>query len=69
MPVSSQPTKVTGARYKRGNHMPGKTYHFGKKKILWHPAGHYYGVGSKQNRGRHFNDSKKNHYNYYNLRW
>ncbi|MED4129404.1 MULTISPECIES: HNH/endonuclease VII fold putative polymorphic toxin [Bacillaceae] len=64
MPVSSQPTKVTGARDKRGNHMPGKTYHFGKKKILWHPAGHYYGVGSKQNRGRHFNDSKKNHYNY-----
>ncbi|KXJ38817.1 hypothetical protein AX282_16130 [Bacillus spizizenii] len=68
IPVSAQPTKVTRARDKRGKIIPGKTYIYGKgkyaRKILWHPAGHYYGKGSPQNRGRHYNDDRKNHYNY-----
>ena len=49
--VGMQPDKPVGLAYNRQGHMiPGKTYTFGDKQILWHLAGHpEYGMT------RHFN--------------
>lgn len=48
--LHQRPTKVGPAYNRQGHMMPGKTYTFGDKKILWHSAGHpEYGMT------RHFN--------------
>ena len=48
--VSQQPTKVGLAINRQGHVIPGKTYIFGDKQILWHSQGHIeYGMT------RHFN--------------
>lgn len=48
--VSQQPTRVGLAINKQGHRIPGKTYTFGDKEILWHSNGH-----PKHVMSRHFN--------------
>ena len=72
IPVSQQP-KRRGPNYNDDGSKinPGSTYHFdnpvkGKPdiKIRDDSKGHNWGPNNPQNRGPHFNDDKKNHYDY-----
>ena len=52
--LSQQPTKVGPAINRQGHRIPGKTYTFGDKEILWHPTGHpEYGMTRHFNYGGH----------------
>ena len=52
--LSQQPTKVGPAINRQGHRIPGKTYTFGDKEILWHSAGHpEYGMTRHFNYGGH----------------
>ena len=52
--LSQQPTKVGPAINRQGHRIPGKTYIFGDKEILWHPTGHpEYGMTRHFNYGGH----------------
>jgi hypothetical protein len=69
IPVSKQPDSTGPNKDKDGNVQPGRQYTFKKKDekdviIRDDAAGHNYGPNDPQNRGPHFNDGKKNHFDY-----
>ena len=73
IPTSQQPSRVLSNVDKRGDLQPGRTYEYevpasgGKTKtvsIRDDAGGHDFGRGNSQNRGSHFNDEAKNHYDY-----
>jgi filamentous hemagglutinin len=69
VPTSRQPDRTVPNRTKQGKIVPGRQYEFdmekGRKVIIRDDAkGHFYGTGSPDNRGPHFNDQNKNHFNY-----
>jgi filamentous hemagglutinin len=74
VPVTQHPTEIGPNIGKQGQTQPGREYKF---KVLDEGAsepreviirddagGHFYGRDNAQNRGPHFNDGKKNHYDY-----
>jgi len=73
IPTSQQPVRTGPNTDKNGNVQPGRTYEYevpaaggGTKtvRIRDDAAGHTYPDNPSQNRGPHFNDSKKRHYDY-----
>ncbi|TGE76346.1 hypothetical protein C7Y70_19450 [Pseudoalteromonas sp. KS88] len=73
IPVSQQPSRVTPNFDRRGVPQPGETYWFrvpngsgGFREISIRrdAAGHFYSPGNIHNRGPHFNDAEKGHYDY-----
>lgn len=73
IPTSQQPAYVGPNIDERGKVQPGRVYYFdlpapggGTRRtyIRDDASGHYYGPHDPQNRGPHFNDPRKNHYDY-----
>ncbi|MFB9287224.1 HNH/endonuclease VII fold putative polymorphic toxin, partial [Pseudoduganella plicata] len=73
IPTSQQPSRTLPNEDLRGNPQPGRIYEFevpapggGTRtvRIRDDAGGHNYGPGDPQNRGSHFNDPAKNHYDY-----
>ncbi|MBW3527067.1 VCBS repeat-containing protein [Shewanella sp. NKUCC05_KAH] len=73
VPTSRQPSRTLPNTDKRGNPQPGRIYEYevpapggGTRtiRIRDDAGGHNYGPSDPQNRGPHFNDEAKNHYDY-----
>jgi RHS repeat-associated protein len=73
VPTSKQPDRVLPNLDKRGKIQPGRVYEYDVPKpgggiqtvrIRDDAGGSYFGPGNSQNRGPHFNDAAKNHYDY-----
>lgn len=74
IPVSQQPLLTSKNLDRRGDPQPGRRYEFelpkkknGKTQVLTirdDARGHNFGHNDPQNRGPHFNDPKRNHYDY-----
>ena len=65
IPVSEQPKKVGPNINKQGKRVPGRQYEYENGTIIRDDAlGHIFPDNPTQNRGPHFNDNSKNHYDY-----
>lgn len=74
IPVSQQPLLTSSNLDRRGDLQPGRRYEFelpkkinGETQVLIirdDAKGHNFGHNDPQNRGPHFNDPKRNHYDY-----
>jgi hypothetical protein len=73
VPRTQQPKAVRPNVDKRGKPQPGRMYEFevrdsggGTREVIIRDdaKGHFFGPGDRQNRGPHFNDEAKNHYDY-----
>jgi len=67
IPVHEHPTKVKPNKDKRGKTQPGRIYEFGPHgeiEIREDSGGHSYPDDPTQNRGPHFNDPTKRHFDY-----
>ncbi|MEY8285676.1 HNH/endonuclease VII fold putative polymorphic toxin [Lachnospiraceae bacterium 50-23] len=65
IPVSEQPKKVGPNINKQGKQVPGRQYEYENGTIIRDDAsGHIFPDNPTQNRGPHFNDNSKNHYDY-----
>ena len=66
IPVNEQPIKVEPAKDRNGKPIPGggRDYYFKDGKVIREHYEHTYPDDPYQNRGTHFNDMDKNHYDY-----
>jgi hypothetical protein len=64
IPMCQQPDAVEPSRDRQGRRIAGRTYKYGECVIQEHADGHDYPDDPSQNRGPHFNDPKKRHYDY-----
>lgn len=70
IPVTQHPSSVEPNVDKRNKPQPGRIYKFDRGRdqppvtIREDSGGHFFGPNDPQNRGPHFNDDKKRHYDY-----